>query len=144
MMSALLFQLTLKICEKIAAREPFTVYILLPMWMEGIPAAGATQGLLHWQRVTIEAMHKEVQKALDTRMANSSDFGLKVSDYLNFYCWGTRETEKGSEAKGNPDTEDEMVLSKTRRHQIYIHSKMMIVDDEVALIGTCVYKASFF
>ena len=83
---------------KIAAREPFTVYILLPMWMEGIPAAGATQGLLHWQRVTIEAMHKEVQKALDARMATSSDFGLKVSDYLNFYCLGTRETERGSEA----------------------------------------------
>ncbi|KAL7439967.1 hypothetical protein ACHAXM_012152 [Skeletonema potamos] len=129
-------ELTLKICQKIAAREPFTVYILLPMWMEGIPAAGATQGLLHWQRVTIEAMHQEVQKALDARMANSADYGLKVSDYLNFYCLGTRETEQGSEATAVPETEDEKVLSKTRRHQIYIHSKMMIVDDEVALIGT--------
>ena len=129
-------ELTLKICEKIAAREPFTVYILLPMWMEGIPAAAATQGLLHWQRVTIEAMHQKVKKALDDRMANSSDYGLKVSDYLNFYCLGTRETEQGSEATGNPETEDEKVLSKTRRHQIYIHSKMMIVDDEVVLIGT--------
>lgn len=129
-------ELTLKICEKIAAREPFTVYILLPMWMEGIPAAGATQGLLHWQRVTIEAMYQKVKKALDDRMANSTDHGLKVSDYLNFYCLGTRETEQGSEAAGNPETEDEKVLSKTRRHQIYIHSKMMIVDDEVVLIGT--------
>jgi phospholipase D1/2 len=129
-------ELTLKICQKIAAREPFTVYILLPMWMEGKPAAEATQGLLHWQRVTIEAMHQEVQKALDARMTNSADYGLEVSDYLNFYCLGTRETEQGSEATGVPETEDEKVLSKTRRHQVYIHSKMMIVDDEVALIGT--------
>lgn len=106
------------------------------MWMEGIPDAGATQGLLYWQRVTIEAMYQQVQKAISERMATSSDFGLKVSDYLNFYCLGTRETTEGSQSVAAPVTEDEKLLAKTRRHQIYIHSKMMIVDDEVALIGT--------
>ena len=129
-------EITLKICEKIAAGEAFTVFILLPMWMEGKPYSTQNQGMLHFQRVTIESMHKEVQKAINARMANSSDIGLKVSDYLNFYCLGTRETEQGSEAQGIPETEDEKVLSKTRRHQVYIHSKFMIVDDEVALIGT--------
>jgi len=129
-------ELTMKICDKIAAREPFAVYILLPMWMEGIPDAAATQGLLYWQRVTIEAMYQKVHEALQSRMANSPDHGLKVSDYLNFYCLGTRETSEGSQATGVPTTEDEKLLAKTRRHQIYIHSKMMIVDDEVCLIGT--------
>jgi phospholipase D1/2 len=129
-------EVSLKICEKIAANEPFAVYILLPMWMEGIPAANATQGLLYYQRVTIEAMYQQVQRALDTRMANSSDHGLKVSDYLNFYCLGTRESPAGNEATGILQTSDEELLSKTRRHQIYIHSKFMVVDDEVALIGT--------
>ncbi len=112
----------MKICDKIAAREPFAVYILLPMWMEGIPDAAATQGLLYWQRVTIEAMYQKVHEALQSRMANSSDHGLKVSDYLNFYCLGTRETSEGSQATGIPTTEDEKLLAKTRRHQIYIHS----------------------
>mmetsp|Transcript_26055 Transcript_26055/g.47936 ORF Transcript_26055/g.47936 Transcript_26055/m.47936 type:complete len:820 (+) Transcript_26055:453-2912(+) len=129
-------EIAFKICEKIAAKEPFAVYILLPMWMEGIPQANATQGLLYYQRVTIEAMYQQVQVALTARMANSTDYGLKVSDYLNFYCLGTRETSAGSQATGTPATEDEILLSKTRRHQIYIHSKMMIVDDDVALIGT--------
>ena len=129
-------EITMKICEKIAAKEPFAVYILLPMWMEGIPAAQATQGLLYYQRLTIEAMHKQVEKALAARMANSSDYGLKVSDYLNFYCLGNRETTEGSQATGTPTTDDEKLLAKTRRHQIYIHSKFMVVDDEVALIGT--------
>ncbi|KAL7517426.1 hypothetical protein ACHAWX_002348 [Stephanocyclus meneghinianus] len=129
-------ELTLKICEKIVAREPFAVYILLPMWMEGIPHDNATQGLLYFQRNTIEAMYKHVQNALETRMSNSSDHGLKVSDYLNFYCLGTRETKDGSEATGESTTDDEKVLINTRRHQIYVHSKMMIVDDEVCLIGT--------
>lgn len=112
------------------------MYILLPMWMEGIPAANATQGLLYYQRVTIEAMYKQVEEALAARMANSSDYDLKVSDYLNFFCLGTRETAAGSQATGRSQTEDEVTLNKTRRHQIYIHSKMMIVDDDVALIGT--------
>jgi phospholipase D1/2 len=129
-------EIALKICEKIAAGEPFAVYILLPFWMEGIPAAGPTQGLLYYQRVTIEAMYKKVQEALDARMANSSDHGLEVTDYLNFYCLGNRETPEGSQATGTPEAPDEVTLAKTRRHQIYIHSKMMIVDDDVTLIGT--------
>lgn len=123
-------EIALKICEKIAAGEPFAVYILLPMWMEGIPQANATQGLLYYQRVTIEAMYQQVEEALEARMANSSDHGLKVSDYLNIYCLGTRETPNGSQATGTPGTDDEKLLAKTRRHQIYIHSKMMIVDDD--------------
>lgn len=98
---------------------------------------GATQGLLYFQRVTIEAMYKQIQIAIDARMANSSDYGLKVTDFLNFYCLGTRETPPdGSQALSAPQTDDEKVLNMTRRHQIYIHSKMMIVDDDVALIGT--------
>mmetsp|Transcript_3912 Transcript_3912/g.8266 ORF Transcript_3912/g.8266 Transcript_3912/m.8266 type:complete len:861 (-) Transcript_3912:135-2717(-) len=129
-------EIAYKICEKIAAREPFAVYILLPMWMEGIPEAKHLQGLLYYQRVTIEAMYKLVDEALKARMANSSDYGLEVSDYLNFYCLGTRETINGSQATGTPEKEDELLLAKTRRHQIYIHSKMMIVDDDVVLIGT--------
>jgi len=129
-------EIAYKICEKIAAREPFVVYIMLPMWMEGIPQTNTIQGLLYYQRVTIESMYKIVDKALTALMANSSVHGLKISDYLNFYCLGTRESLEGSQATGNPLTEDEILLYQTRRHQIYVHSKMMIVDDDVALIGT--------
>mmetsp|Transcript_34445 Transcript_34445/g.83349 ORF Transcript_34445/g.83349 Transcript_34445/m.83349 type:complete len:864 (-) Transcript_34445:285-2876(-) len=129
-------EIALKICDKVAAKEPFAVYILLPMWMEGIPTAGATQGLLYFQRVTIEAMYQQVEDALEARMANSSDYGLKVSDYLNIYCLGARECSAGSQATAPSVSDDEKTLNMTRRHQIYIHSKMMIVDDDVALIGT--------
>ena len=129
-------EIALKVCEKIAAGEPFAVYILLPMWMEGIAEAGSTQGLLYYQRVTIEAMYVRVQKAIDVKVANSSAHGIEVSDYLNIYCLGNRETPEGSEASAAPVTHDEKLLARTRRHQVYVHSKMMIVDDAVALIGT--------
>mmetsp|Transcript_13099 Transcript_13099/g.28296 ORF Transcript_13099/g.28296 Transcript_13099/m.28296 type:complete len:915 (-) Transcript_13099:135-2879(-) len=129
-------EIAYKICEKIAAREPFVVYIMLPMWMEGIPQTKTIQALLYYQRVTIESIYKIIDEALTARMASSSDQGMQVSDYLNFYCLGTRESILGSQASGNPLTEDEIRLYQTRRHQIYVHSKMMIVDDDVALIGT--------
>ena len=55
-------------------------------------------------------------------MANSSDYGLHVSNYLNFYCLGTRETKDGSQATCDAITDDEKLLTQTRRHQIYVHS----------------------
>ena len=129
-------QIALKVCEKIAADEPFAVYILLPMWMEGIPGANATQGLLYYQRVTIEAMYQMVEDTLQAKMASTSAHGLKVSDYLNIYCLGNRETTAGSQATGTPQTDDEILLAKTRRHEIYIHSKFMVVVSALSTYDT--------
>ena len=129
-------ELTYKICDKIINGEPFACYILLPMWCEGLPDGGPNQEILFWQWSTINAMYLKVQDAIDRRCTMTSDHGLKISDYLNFYCLGNRETPDEGSTLAAPTTDDEILLSKTRRHQIYIHSKFMIVDDEVALIGT--------
>lgn len=42
-------ELALKIASKIRAKERFAVYIVLPMWPEGDPKAGAVQEILFWQ-----------------------------------------------------------------------------------------------
>ncbi|CAN6475698.1 unnamed protein product [Victoria cruziana] len=42
-------ELALKIVEKITANERFCVYIVLPMWPEGIPSSAAVQEILYWQ-----------------------------------------------------------------------------------------------
>lgn len=128
-------ELTWKICQKIAAGEQFTVYILLPMWPEGHTESPQSQEILYWQRKTIEAMYTRIDKALEHQMMQTGE-KKEISDYLNFYCLGNRETINLNEASAAPLNDDEALLSKTRRHQIYVHSKMMIVDDEVALIGT--------
>jgi hypothetical protein len=31
------------------AGEPFRVYVVLPMWPEGVPTSGSVQDILHWQ-----------------------------------------------------------------------------------------------
>lgn len=129
-------EITLKIIDKIKRGERFVAYILLPMWNEGVTETAPIQEVIYWEHATIEAMHVRIQEALDERMRTSADSGLKITDYLNFYCLGNRETAQGSQATDCPKSKAEKTLSETRRHQVYVHSKLMLVDDEVALIGT--------
>jgi hypothetical protein len=42
-------EIALKIAEKIKANERFAVYIVIPMWPEGVPTGAATQRILFWQ-----------------------------------------------------------------------------------------------
>ena len=39
----------MKIADKIRANERFAVYIVIPMWPEGVPTGAATQRILYWQ-----------------------------------------------------------------------------------------------
>lgn len=42
-------EIALKIAKKIRAKERFAVYIVIPMWPEGVPSSTATQRILFWQ-----------------------------------------------------------------------------------------------
>ena len=42
-------ELALKIASKIRAKERFAVYIIIPMWPEGVPSSASVQEILFWQ-----------------------------------------------------------------------------------------------
>ena len=42
-------EIALKVANKIRAHERFAVYIVIPMWPEGVPTGSATQRILFWQ-----------------------------------------------------------------------------------------------
>lgn len=42
-------ELALKIASKISANERFCVYVVIPMWPEGLPTSNAVQEILFWQ-----------------------------------------------------------------------------------------------
>lgn len=42
-------ELALKVASKIRANERFSVYVVIPMWPEGVPTASAVQEILYWQ-----------------------------------------------------------------------------------------------
>jgi len=124
---------TFKICDKIDQGERFAAYILVPLWPEGISESASVQAILHWQKLTMESMYKRIAAAL--KRADKHQASPK--DYLNFYALANRETEVGSTASKTPTPGSaEETLNKTRRHLVYVHSKMLIVDDAVTIIGS--------
>lgn len=42
-------ELALKIASKIRANERFAVYVVIPMWPEGVPSSASVQEILYWQ-----------------------------------------------------------------------------------------------
>ncbi|XP_073295739.1 phospholipase D alpha 1 [Primulina huaijiensis] len=127
-------ELSLKIVSKIEAGERFTVYIVVPMWPEGIPESASVQAILDWQRRTMEMMYKDIIQALQAK-------GIEEDprNYLTFFCLGNREVKRSGEYEPSeqpePDT-DYLKAQEARRFMIYVHAKMMIVDDEYIIIGS--------
>lgn len=127
-------ELSLKIVSKIKAGERFSVYVVIPMWPEGIPESGSVQAILNWQKRTMEMMYSDIAEALQ-------DKGLEANpkDYLTFFCLGKHEREMPGEYVPSERPEhnsDYSRAQKARRFMIYVHAKMMIVDDEYIITGS--------
>lgn len=127
-------ELSLKIVSKIEAGERFSVYIVIPMWPEGKPESSSVQAILDWQTRTMEMMYTDICKTLQNKKLN-----IDPRNYLSFFCLGNRETMQPGEyipvQKPEPNTNYSRA-QQARRFMIYIHSKMMIVDDEYIIIGS--------
>lgn len=127
-------ELSLKIVSKIEAGERFTVYIVMPMWPEGVPESQSVQAILHWQKLTMEMMYKDVTQALKTKGIDA-----KPEDYLTYFCLGNREKKRSGEYEPPEKPEhgtDYSRAQQSRRFMIYVHAKVMIVDDEYIIIGS--------
>ena len=117
-------ELSLKIISKIEAGQRFVVYVVIPMWPEGIPECGSVQAILDWQRRTMEMMYSDITQALQRK-------GLHADprEYLTFFCLGNRERSDVAEfvppEVPDPDT-DYSRAQQSRRFMIYVHSKMMM------------------
>ncbi|KAL8556972.1 hypothetical protein ACS0TY_004444 [Phlomoides rotata] len=130
-------EIALKIAKKIRAKERFAVYIVIPMWPEGVPTSTPTQRILYWQYNTMQMMYETIYNAL-------VDVGLETEqepqDYLNFFCLGNREPDfsrhESPRIKNTNPNAPQALTQKNRRFMIYVHSKGMIVDDEYVILGS--------
>ncbi|XP_057776454.1 phospholipase D alpha 1-like [Salvia miltiorrhiza] len=128
-------ELSLKIVSKIQAGERFTVYIVIPMWPEGIPESVSVQAILDWQRRTMEMMYTDIYSALSVK----GIYNVDAREYLTFFCLGNREVKIPGEytPPEHPEPETDYIRAQqARRFMIYVHSKMMIVDDEYIIVGS--------
>jgi len=111
------------------------------MFPEGIPSSETIQQILYWQWCTMTMMYELIADQLvKYDMVNTK----APKDYLSFFCLGNREPLNPS-SPPIPACPHDMssqtsfynyLLSQTRRNQIYVHSKMMIVDDEYIILGS--------
>ncbi|KAJ8774134.1 hypothetical protein K2173_009565 [Erythroxylum novogranatense] len=127
-------EIALKVAEKIKAKERFAVYILIPMWPEGVPESEPVQDILHWTRETMIMMYRLIGEALQ----ETSEPG-HPRDFLNFFCLANREEERKGEflPPYSPHQSSQYwKAQKHRRFMVYVHSKLMIVDDAYLLIGS--------
>ncbi|KAH9566019.1 hypothetical protein CY35_04G109300 [Sphagnum magellanicum] len=129
-------ELTLKICSKIRAGQRFAVYIVVPMFPEGIPDSGPVQEILYFQSQTMKMMYFLIADAIRDSSLNGQQH---PQDYLNFFCLGNREVKSPLEPEPvkPPDLNSKHgQAQKNRRFMIYVHSKGMIVDDELVILGS--------
>ncbi|KAL6842247.1 hypothetical protein ACP4OV_027895 [Aristida adscensionis] len=127
-------ELSLKIVSKIEAGERFAVYVVVPMWPEGVPTKETVQAILDWQRRTMEMMYYDISIALEAKRIDADP-----KDYLTFFCLGNREKKLSGEYQPSDHPwpgSDYDRAQKARRAMIYVHSKMMIVDDEYIIVGS--------
>ncbi|KAL4582777.1 hypothetical protein LXL04_007336 [Taraxacum kok-saghyz] len=123
-------ELALKITSKIRARERFAVYIVIPMWPEGVPSSATVQEILYWQSQSMQTMY-----SLVAREIKAMQLDAHPEDYLNFFCLGNREELPPDMTP--PSADEKMSDSqKYKRFMIYVHSKGMIVDDEYIIMGS--------
>ena len=129
-------ELTMRIIKSIEDGTSFKVYICIPMFPEGIPTSSASQEILYWQHCTMHSMYKMIAIAL--KKLGDEGVGKSPQDYLNFFCLGKRETLEEVPEDLNPPKEDSPAakVRESLRHPIYVHSKLMIVDDTHVILGS--------
>ena len=90
------------------------------------------QEILYWQYKTMEMMYHRIGQAL-LRTGNDSH----PTDWLLFLCPGKREVPGDHLERLEPPSEPfAKIFRETLRFPIYVHSKMMIVDDTYIIIGS--------
>ncbi len=144
-------EITQKVVDKIYQNERFCAYICIPMFPEGNPASAPIQEILYWQtrcvfassfflhrcnrlfvHRTIEMMYKQVGDAISKMGLNSHP-----TDWLLFLCPGKREPAGPWLDQLEPPNESmAATMRRTLRGPIYVHSKMLIVDDAYIIVGS--------
>ncbi|KNA04243.1 hypothetical protein SOVF_201460 [Spinacia oleracea] len=127
-------EIALKVVNKIKARERFSVYVVMPMWPEGIPESESVQDILHWTWETMTTMYRLIGQAI-----KETGEQAHPRDYLNFFCLANREKKGEGEFAPpfSPSHSTSYWSAQThRRSMVYVHSKLMIVDDTYILIGS--------
>jgi len=132
-------EIVAKIISKIRQGERFMAYVNIPMWPEGDPCSAPMQAILFWQKKTMEMMYREIGRALaDPSIHVNPSMGSHPQDYLLFMCPAKRELYGPyiDDLAPPPVGTLAETFRETMRQMIYVHSKMIIIDDAYIIVGS--------
>lgn len=131
-------ELASRIGFHIKANTPFHVYLVIPTHPEGFPSSGAVWKQ-HWFALGAvkhgtRSLVRQIEEHLRQAHRSPSEW-TKYITVLNMRNFGATV-----QFARDPSTNDEDFSCEIGRYvvteQIYIHSKLLIVDDAVAIIGS--------
>lgn len=115
-----------RILERVKDGKDFHAYIVMPMLPEGKPADGGILEVRRYSWLTMEYMA--------TTLASKLPEDKAWYEYVSFYFLANwRDTPS---AKWVTDGDRAKRLRAHQRYMVYVHSKMMIVDDRYVILGS--------
>ncbi|KAL0487786.1 phospholipase D1/2 [Acrasis kona] len=109
-----------RIVRAIENNESLRVYIIIPFHPEGSSTPEndfSVSKIMHLQFLTIQSIYKQIGKAL-----SDNNVDRRPTDYLFVGCLGKVERRP--------------IFDVMVKNMIYVHSKLMIIDDEFIMIGS--------
>ncbi|RYH23734.1 hypothetical protein EON65_17430 [archaeon] len=110
------YALAERILKAHSLKQPFKVIVILPMHPNGdFVSAMKSKVVMHYEYLTINRGVNSLFKMLRNRAPD-----INISDYIGFFSlrnWG-------------------LINNKIVSEQVYVHDKLMIVDDRVIIVGS--------
>jgi phospholipase D1/2 len=130
--------LAARIRDHVAAGTPFHVYLVIPTHPEGVLSDEAVLKQHRLALLTIKhgsnSLINQIRRALDAKKRNPEDW-IQFLTVLNMRNYGATVQYARDPVTRNEDFKCEIGRFVVTE-QIYIHSKLLIVDDAVAIIGS--------
>ncbi|KAF2074273.1 hypothetical protein CYY_004406 [Polysphondylium violaceum] len=105
-----------RIKRAIRKREVFRVFIVLPSQQDGkFQEETHIRGLMHWQYATLIRGENSIVRQLSREFPD-----VDLTEYISFFSLRTHAFLEGSYVT----------------EQIYVHSKLMVIDDRVVIVGS--------
>lgn len=119
-------ELVKKISDKHNAGSDFHVYLIVPLFPEGKPMDAANQAIRDFQWRSIEYIIRELH-------------GRGITNWNRYFTVGFLANWTAKSAEMNVDDSSDRVgrIFNNKRYMVYVHSKLMIVDDNALIIGSC-------
>jgi phospholipase D1/2 len=116
-----------RIKQRIRDGLPFHVYVVMPMFPEGVPNSVGLVAVRQYEWKTMEYMAKAIYAEAQPR-------GKDWRDYLSF-CFLAHWNTVPAASRRTSGTREQRVRDN-KRYMIYVHSKLMIVDDRYVIFGS--------